>query len=73
MAELQEIRVRLALLGPDGSGKTTALASHHEATPADQRGPLTRIGGAGGRTIYYDHAEFHMGKVGNLPIFVDVT
>lgn len=72
MGELQEIRVRLALVGPDGSGKSTALVSHHELTPADQRGPLTLIHASSGKTLYYDHAEFELGKVGDLPIYVDV-
>ncbi len=73
MGELQnEIRVRLALIGPPGSGKSSILADYHERAPADKRGPLTRITGATGQTIYYDHAEFEVGVVGQLPIRVDV-
>ena len=72
MGELQEIRVRLALFGPPGAGKSEALAAHHELTPSDNKGPLTRIAGADGHTLLYDHTELRMGQVGDLPIFVDV-
>jgi len=72
MTELREIRVRLALVGAQGSGKSAALESYHASTPPQQRSPLTRIGDLSGRTIVYDHAEFEMGVVSGLPIYVDV-
>ncbi|MGE0706874.1 MAG: protein kinase [Planctomycetota bacterium] len=70
MSSLQEIRVRLAMIGADGSGKSAALQAYHELSP--QRGPLTAITDRAGHTLLFDHAEFAMGKVGNLPIYVDV-
>ncbi|MBL4846360.1 MAG: protein kinase [Planctomycetes bacterium] len=72
MTELQEIRVRLALVGARGSGKSAALEAYHETVPAHQRSPLTRIGDLAGKTLVYDHAEFEMGVVSGLPIYVDV-
>ena len=72
MTELREIRVRLALIGAEGSGKSAALSAYHELVPQHQRSPLTRVGDQGGRTILYDHAEFQLGAVSGLPIYVDV-
>ncbi len=40
--------------------------------PVDQRGPLTRLDSADGKVLIYEHAEFRMGSVGNMPLFVDV-
>lgn len=72
MAEKHEIRVRIALVGPPGSGKTAALECLHRTTPADRRGPLIQIAGSTGKTLLYDHAEFSFGKVGEMPLFVDI-
>jgi signal recognition particle receptor subunit beta len=72
MGEKQEIRVRIALVGPPGSGKTAALECLHRTTPADRRGPLIQIASSTGRTLLYDHAEFSFGNVGELPLYVDI-
>jgi eukaryotic-like serine/threonine-protein kinase len=44
----------------------------HAAMPVDQRGPLTRLDSADGNVQIYEHAEFRMGNVGKMPLFVDV-
>ncbi len=67
-----EVRVRIALVGPPGSGKTAAIEHLHRTTPADQRGPLVQICDRSGRTLLYDHVELQWGQVGALPLFVDV-
>ncbi|MCW8140829.1 MAG: protein kinase, partial [Planctomycetota bacterium] len=72
MAAAQEVRVRLALVGPSGSGKTAALEYLHRTTPADQRGPLVQLVDRSGRTLLYDHVELQYGRVGDLPLYVDV-
>lgn len=72
MGEAQEVRVRLALVGPPGGGKTAALEYLHRTTPADQRGPLVQLVDRSGRTLLYDHVELQYGRVGDLPLFVDV-
>jgi eukaryotic-like serine/threonine-protein kinase len=68
----QEVRVRVALIGPQGAGKTAALEFLHRTTPADQRGPLVQLCDRGGKTLLYDHLELHLGQVGPLPLFLDV-
>lgn len=72
VGEAHEVRVRLALVGPPGSGKTAALEYLHRTTPPDQRGPLVQLVDKTGRTLLYDHVELKYGKVGDLPLYVDV-
>ncbi|HBP16273.1 MAG TPA: hypothetical protein DEA08_00585 [Planctomycetes bacterium] len=60
------------MVGADGSGKSAALEAYHAMTARNQRGPLTQLHDRAGRTLLCDHAEFAMGKVGSLPIYVDV-
>ncbi len=72
MGEAREVRVRLALLGPQGSGKTAALEFLHRSFPAADRGPLLQFADRSGRTLLYDLAEFCIGHVGDLPLWVDV-
>lgn len=72
MPELPEIRVRLAMVGPAHAGKSSALAAFHEQIRPDQRSSLTQFQNRAGKTIYYDHAEFELGKVAGLPIVIDL-
>lgn len=72
MPEKQEVRVRVGLVGPPGSGKTAALEHLHRTTPADQRGPLIQFTDRRGKSFFWDHAEFQLGEVGQMPLLVDV-
>jgi hypothetical protein len=60
------------MIGANGSGKSSALEAYHRLVASSQRGPLTQLTNRAGSTLVFDHAEFSMGKVGNLPIYVDV-
>ena len=72
MPQKREVRVRLALFGPPGSGKTAALEHLHRSSPPDQRGPLIQFADRRGKSFLFDHAEFQLGEVGDLPLLVDV-
>ncbi|RMG13806.1 MAG: serine/threonine protein kinase [Planctomycetota bacterium] len=68
----KEVRVGVALVGPEASGKARLLQALHAASTPEGVGPLTRLDALDGRVLLYDHAEFRLGNVGSLPLYVDL-
>lgn len=64
----QQIVAKIVVYGPGQSGKTTFLRAVHDLIPEKQRGEMTSIENASGRTVLYDSLPIDAGKVGDYQL-----
>jgi len=62
----REVNCKIVYYGPSLGGKTTNITGVYQKTPEANRGPLQCVDTQGDRTLFFDHFELSLGKVGDM-------